>query len=59
MKEGLLHKGTCHSCLQKGPRSEIDKEEKVRLLEEKENVVLKVYIVVNQVLEPTLGIDST
>ena len=32
-KEGLLYKGTCLTCLEKGPRSEIDKDGKVKLLE--------------------------
>ena len=53
MKEGL------QLPQQKGPRSEIDKEGNVKLLEEKKKVVLKAYIGENQVLEPTLGIDNT
>ena len=58
-KKSLVYKGTCLTCLEKGPRSEIDKEGKVKLLERKEKLVLKAYIGANPVLEPTLGVDST
>ena len=39
-KEGVLYKGICLLCLEKGPSSELDREERVRMVVERKDYLL-------------------
>ena len=57
-KEGLVYKGTCLTCLEKGLSSEPDKEGKVRRVRERKTQVKSIYWG-SQALMPIQGSSNT